>query len=111
MISCLIVAHLSGATINVTFRFCTSVGLTFRNQKLFAQRTAKNYPIVSEFKSRQGVFEIYSFETYTSECIYIQIYKYIYIYIYIYIHLFLKVFQFENIDKINIPFLFQLKRC
>ena len=80
MISCLIVSHLSGATINVTFRFCTSVGLTFRNQKLFTQRTAKNYPIVSEFKSRQGVFEIYSFETYTSECIYIQIYKYIYIY-------------------------------
>ena len=53
MISCLIVAHLSGAPINITF--CTSVGLTFRNQKLFTQKTAKNYPIVSEFKSRQGI--------------------------------------------------------
>ena len=41
----------------------------------------------------------------------VYIYKYINIYIYIYIHLFLKVFQFENIDEINIPFLFQLKRC
>ena len=37
--------------------------------------------------------------------------NYIYTPVTTYIHLFLKVFQFENIDKINIPFLFQLKRC
>ena len=73
MISCLIVAHLSGAPINITFRFCTSVGLTFRNQKLFTQRTAKNYPIVSEFKSRQGIWNIFLWNLYIWMYIYTNI--------------------------------------